>query len=287
MTDEFSDIVCVRSADVGTAMITVPTAGPLTWPSSPGTAANEVQTVALTGAPTGGDFTLTYDAVESGAIPFDATVSELEEILESMSSIGEGNVDVSGTDGGPWTVTFIRDLGNQNIAIMTKDATGLTGGTTPNVTITETTAGAAGGGVWASVPNVDPEQALKIGWDSRERVIFRAGGAGPARKHVLALYAKSFEFQTTESGSDAIRFMFPSLADDVANRRIALRAKSVEASYKAVVVEVTAGVYEFKKCAPMQDSELSYTNKDIVQPTVVLQCFENDSNVIGYFHYFE
>lgn len=106
---------------------------------------NEVQTVTITGTPTGGTFTLTYAGQTTGAIAYNATAATVQAALEALSNVGTGNVAVTGGPGPgtPYVVTFQGALGHTNVAIMT--ATGsLTGGASPAVGIAETTAGSAG-----------------------------------------------------------------------------------------------------------------------------------------------
>ena len=50
-------------------------------------------------------------------------------------------MQVTGNAGGPYTVEFVGQLANSNVAAMTADASGLTGGTSPTVTIATATAG--------------------------------------------------------------------------------------------------------------------------------------------------
>ncbi len=104
---------------------------------------NEVQTATLTGSPSGGNFKLGVGGVLTANIAYNAAASAVEEALEALSTVGEGGVSVTGSAGGPYTVTFRNQLGNRNLPAMTKDATGLTGGTTPNVAIATTTPGKA------------------------------------------------------------------------------------------------------------------------------------------------
>lgn len=125
--------------------------------SVPTAAVNEVQTVTITGSPTGGDFTLTYKGQTSAAIAFDADAATLEGLLEALSTIGTGNVSVSGSAGGPWTVTFQGTLAGRNLPVMTKDETGLTGGTSPDVTVAEQTAGQA---QWNELPDTTDESKV-------------------------------------------------------------------------------------------------------------------------------
>ena len=59
---------------------------------------NEVQQVSLTGVPTGGDFTLTFDAQTTGVIAFDADAAAVQTALEGLANIGVGDVAVTGGD---------------------------------------------------------------------------------------------------------------------------------------------------------------------------------------------
>lgn len=103
---------------------------------------NEIQTVTITGAPTGGTFTLTYSGQTTAAIAFNAVGSAVQTALLALSNIGAGNVTVTGSAGGPYTVTFRGTLAATNVAQMT--ATGsLTGGTSPAVAVTTATGGVA------------------------------------------------------------------------------------------------------------------------------------------------
>ena len=98
----------------------------------------EIQQVELTGGPTGGTFSLTFGGEEVTGIAFDATASAVQSALESLSSIGVGNVTVEGIDGGPWNVRFVGDLAGIDVALIEGDGTSLTGGTSPTVSVIET-----------------------------------------------------------------------------------------------------------------------------------------------------
>lgn len=103
--------------------------------------ANEAQTVTITGVPTGGTFTLTYSAQTTAAIAFNAAASAVQTALAALSNVGSANVTVSGSAGGPYTVTFQGALAATDVAQMTATSS-LTGGTTPAVAVTTATAGA-------------------------------------------------------------------------------------------------------------------------------------------------
>lgn len=104
-----------------------------------------VYTMAMTGAPVGGTFTLTYGGDTTAAIDYDATAAEIQTALWALASVQPGNIFASG---GPLNsasvlLQFSGALANMAIAGFTVDDTGLTGGTTPEITLTETQAGVA------------------------------------------------------------------------------------------------------------------------------------------------
>jgi hypothetical protein len=104
---------------------------------STGAATAEVQTVTLTGVPTGGTYTLTFDGETTAPLDFDSTNAEIEAALEALPNIEPGEVTVTGT--GPFTVTFATSVGN--VPQLTADGSALTGGTDPDVTVATTTPG--------------------------------------------------------------------------------------------------------------------------------------------------
>jgi hypothetical protein len=108
---------------------------------------NEVQTVTVTGSPTGGTFTLTWSGQTTAAIAYNATASAVQAALESLSNIDLGDVVVTGgpAPGTAFTVTFTGRYAGTDVAAMTATAS-LTGGTTPGVTVSTTTAGGANPG---------------------------------------------------------------------------------------------------------------------------------------------
>lgn len=104
---------------------------------------NEVQTVTLTGNPTGGHFTLTYYGSTTSNIQHNASATTVQSRLENLDTIPTGAVSVTGPNGGPYVVTFVGELGSQDVPTMTGADT-MTGGTSPAVSIAVTTAGVAG-----------------------------------------------------------------------------------------------------------------------------------------------
>jgi hypothetical protein len=108
-------------------------------------ATNEVQTVTITGSPTGGTFTLTWSGQTTSGIAYNATAATVRTALEALSNIAPGDVTVTGSAGGPYTVTFGGAYLGDDIAQMTASGASLTGGSSPAVSVSTTTAGGAAG----------------------------------------------------------------------------------------------------------------------------------------------
>lgn len=98
------------------------------------------QTVTISGGPTGGTFTLTFNGQTTAGIAYDAAASAVQTALQALSSIGSGNATVSGT-AGSWVVTFAGALAPGYQPLMTADGSGLTGGTNAAVTVAHTVEG--------------------------------------------------------------------------------------------------------------------------------------------------
>lgn len=102
---------------------------------------NEVQTATVGGTPTGGTFKLSYRGAQTAAIAYNAASATVQAALEALRTIGTGNVTVSGSAGGPYTITFVNALAGVNAILITRSDNSLTGGTSPDVTIVQTTQG--------------------------------------------------------------------------------------------------------------------------------------------------
>lgn len=97
---------------------------------------NEVQTLTLAGSPTSGSVNVSYQGVGVD-IPYDATAVEAEALLESISTIGSGNVSVTGGDwpGTALVVEFIENLSVTNVELLEIDTSSLV------MSVSETTKG--------------------------------------------------------------------------------------------------------------------------------------------------
>jgi len=102
----------------------------------------EEQTVTITGTPTGGTYTLTYDGETTAAIAYNATAAAVKSALQALANIETGDITTTGGPhpASPVVVTFGGSLSGTNVDEMT--ATGsFTGGTTPAIVVTTTAIG--------------------------------------------------------------------------------------------------------------------------------------------------
>jgi hypothetical protein len=106
-------------------------------------AVNEVQKVTLTGA-TGGSFKLKFGEETTANIAYNALASAVETALEALGNLETADVAVSGSAGGPYTITFSGQYADVDVPELVADGALLTG-TTPTVTVLTTTEGGVTG----------------------------------------------------------------------------------------------------------------------------------------------
>jgi RHS repeat-associated protein len=110
-------------------------------------AGDSVQQVQLTGNPTGGTFTLTFNGQTTSAIAYNASAATVQSALQSLSTIGSGNALVAQAAGLSWNIRFAGTLAGSVQPALTGNGSGLTGGTSPSVAITVTSLGGDAGRV--------------------------------------------------------------------------------------------------------------------------------------------
>lgn len=88
-------------------------------------AQNEIQTVTVTHA--GGEgcqvFALSFDGEQTASISTSADAATVQAALEDLSTIGSGNVSVTGSAGGPWAVEFTGTLAETDVPMLTVNNT--------------------------------------------------------------------------------------------------------------------------------------------------------------------
>lgn len=93
-----------------------------------------LQNLYFIGGPSGGTFKVTYKSVESAAITYSSglTAATVQAALEAISTIGIGNVEVIGSNGGPFVVALAGDLWDDDATALTVTTPSFTGGSTPS-----------------------------------------------------------------------------------------------------------------------------------------------------------
>lgn len=102
----------------------------------------QVQTLKITGAPTGGTFTLTVGGQTTTALPFNATTSAVQAALALLTTVGAGNVLVTGTlisDANGFDISWVGTKFGTSLTLTSTPS--LTGGTTPAAPVTLKTSG--------------------------------------------------------------------------------------------------------------------------------------------------
>ena len=115
---------------------------------APSAGTNAVQTVTITGTPTGGSIRLTYEGRTTGAIAYNAAAADVQAALLALDCFATGDVVGSG---GPFpdsavVLTFGGNYVKTPVSAITADGSALTGGTTPAVSVAQTTPGVAASG---------------------------------------------------------------------------------------------------------------------------------------------
>lgn len=103
------------------------------------------QAITVNGNPSSGDFKLGFNGASTTSIPYNATATQVQAALEALSTVGSGNVSVTGANGGPWIVNFQGSLAGQSLPAITADYSGFDdSGATVSVYVSPTISGLEG-----------------------------------------------------------------------------------------------------------------------------------------------
>lgn len=142
-------------------------AGTVVGKSTTLTNINDVQTLTITGIPTGGVFQLSFNGQVTTALPWNATALQVQNALLALSTITRYSGDTQGVTvglvGAAYTVTFQNQCGNQWQPPIVLYSNSLTGGANPSVTSVHTTPGNSANGQWGPYlsTNTDGTQFAK------------------------------------------------------------------------------------------------------------------------------
>ena len=117
-----------------------------------------IETITITGTPTGGNWTITVGGLTTADIPYNATATQVKTALELLASVGAGNSIVQGGPGPgtPWAICLIGAAAGQAITVAQSIGSPFTGGSSPAI------AGVAAGGGVTIVSAVNGQIAVKI-----------------------------------------------------------------------------------------------------------------------------
>lgn len=124
---------------------------PLKFSGAPSAGTSAVQTITVTGTPTGGTFKLKYRGHTTTALAYNAADTAITAALEALPTIRAGGVVASGTLSSGTTVTFAAQLGAQAVQLIQPVNVKLTGGTAPDITVEATTPGVTATGRGAAL----------------------------------------------------------------------------------------------------------------------------------------
>lgn len=102
----------------------------------------QVITATLTGAPTGGTHRLSVSVNggtprETPNLAYNTSAAAVQTALQALANVGSGNLTVSGSAGGPYTITPAGSLASADVVVLST-TNALTGGTAPAVSIVST-----------------------------------------------------------------------------------------------------------------------------------------------------
>ena len=112
---------------------------------APSAGTDEVQTLTITGTPTGGTFKLSFEGYTTAAIAYNAAAAAVQSALRLLPPLAGASGDVAcgggALPGTPVTMTFQFDRGRQAVSLVTVVEAAFTGGTAPAAAVVETTPG--------------------------------------------------------------------------------------------------------------------------------------------------
>ena len=213
---------------------------------------NETYSLSVGPDAEGGSVVLNFGTNSTTAIPIAATAASYVEALNAVTGIGAGNISVD-VGGGNFSISFVRDLGLQNVATaLTLDASGVIFGTFLQSTVTLNTSGIdelfAEGGVDTITPTLEveinqsgtPKTILQSQVTVRKDLI-TTGSAVPAAQASYLTAAESYAAFVANS-TTGVNATARGLADSSAVTSVAFGARTLNNSSGTVVVSYGAGL---------------------------------------------
>lgn len=140
-------------------------------------AVNEVQTLTVTA--NGGTYTLNYDGQVTTDIAYNASAATIQTALRALSNIGATDVTVTGSAGGPYTITFLNALAATDVVLIAAggDVVDSTVVSVPGkVTAPSTVLAGVSSGNFAFV--LAPSTTYTVDWGDQSTSTFTTNGSG-------------------------------------------------------------------------------------------------------------
>lgn len=155
--------------------------GDIYWPLYTIERQMEKQTVRITGTPTGGTFTISYNSGVTAAIPYNATAAQVVAALEGLTFFEPGDITATGgpLPGADIVLTFVGRVSGTDLFPLGANGAGLTGGSSPAATIIQVQSNAISGFDSIAIRSVKPVDGWNItdplAWGSKDVIASIAG----------------------------------------------------------------------------------------------------------------
>jgi hypothetical protein len=200
----------------------------------------------------GGSVVLNFGTNSTTAIALGATAASFREALSAVTGIGAGNISVDSGNGN-YTISFVRDLGLQNITTaLTLDSSGVIFGTFLQSAVTLNTAGIEELFASAGTDEITPKLEVELTQSGTPKTILQTdvtvrrdlittGSAVPAAQASYLTAAESYAAFVANS-TTAVNASARGLADSSAVTSVAFGARTLNNSSGTVVVSYGAGL---------------------------------------------
>lgn len=233
---------------------TSPTAGivSLTKLQDGSASQNEIYNLSAGADAEGGSVVLNFGTNSTTAIALGATAASFREALSAVTGIGAGNISVDSGNGN-YTISFVRDLGLQNVTTaLTLDTSGVIYGTFLQSAVTLNTAGIEELFAEASADEITPKLEVELTQSGTPKTILQTdvtirkdlittGSAVPAAQASYLTAAETYAAFVRNS-TTGVNSSARSLADSSAVTAVAFGARTLNNSSGTAVVSYGAGL---------------------------------------------
>jgi len=213
---------------------------------------NEIYNLSAGADAEGGSVVLNFGTNSTTAIALGATAASFREALSAVTGIGAGNISVDSGNGN-YTISFVRDLGLQNITTaLTLDTSGVIYGTFLQSAVTLNTAGIEELFAEASADEITPKLEVELTQSGTPKTILQTdvtirkdlittGSAVPAAQASYLTAAETYAAFVRNS-TTGVNSSARSLADSSAVTAVAFGARTLNNSSGTAVVSYGAGL---------------------------------------------